>query len=210
MYQQLPTEPLCDQHSPPVFYLDRRAPSSQRGGTRIADDVVDWQEHLRRLESPEGYRPEECLSCGCRRLHGHGRRCRVLPGDELELIEIRRYRCSGCGAIWQVLPGLLARRLWRRWEVVDDALKRRRRVGRRPVPGRTRRRWRAKLRSCGRVVRHILGTAQRPEAAATVRRTRLSSTRGELLGVYAEETKGEALPELAALLHRLAPGVRMM
>lgn len=32
----------------------------------------------------------------------------------------------------------------------------------------------------------------------------------ELLGVYAEETKGEALPELAALLHRLAPGVRMM
>lgn len=89
-------------------------PSSQKGGTKIADEVMDWEEHLRRMETVDGYRPARCDHCRCGRLHGHGRRVRVLAGDVLVSLEIRRYRCVECGAVWQVLPGLLARQLWRR------------------------------------------------------------------------------------------------
>jgi len=101
---------------------------------------MDWETHLQRLETPEGYRPPQCDHCGGTRLHGHGLRLRALAGDELRVIEIRRYRCAGCRAVWQVLPGFVARRLWRRWEVVDGALTGKRRRGRAPVPERTKRR----------------------------------------------------------------------
>ncbi|MFN0155915.1 MAG: DUF6431 domain-containing protein [Gaiella sp.] len=205
-----PTEPLCDQPPPEVFYLDLRDPSSQKGGTKIADDVMDWETHLQRLLTPEGYRPVRCEHCGGVRLHGHGRRLRALAGDELGVIEIRRYRCTGCRAVWQVLPGFVARRLWRRWEVVVGALAGKGRHGRAPVPGRTRRRWRSKLRRCGRLVRHVLSTTQRPELDAVVRRVPVACTRGAVLAAYREHANEDALAELAALLHRLAPGLRMM
>lgn len=55
-------------------------------------------------------------------------------------------------------------------------------------------------------LRQALTTAQRRSAEMTVRRTRVDSTRGELLAVYREETSGAALAEVAALVHRLAPG----
>jgi hypothetical protein len=144
-------------------------------------------------------------------LHGHGLRLRALAGDELGVIEIRRYRCAGCRAVWQVLPGFVARWLWRRWEVVDGALKRKRRHGRAAVPERTQRRWRSTLRRSARLVRHVLSATQRPDIDAVVRRVPLTGTRGDVLAAYREHAKdGNALPELAALLHRLAPGLRMM
>ena len=205
-----PTEPLCDQPPPGVFYLDRRDPSSQRGGTKIAGDVMDWEAHLQRVVTPEGYRPERCDQCGGRRLHGHGLRTRVLAGDELGTIDIRRYRCAQCRAVWQVVPGFVARRLWRRWDVVEDGLGEKRRVGRPEVPGRTRRRWRARLRSDGRRVRHVLSVTQRPELEAVVRRVPVECTRGGVLAAYREHAPCSALRELAALLHRVTPGLRMM
>lgn len=205
-----PTEPLCDQPPPGVFYLDLRVPSSQKGGTKIADDVMDWEAHLQRMETVDGYRPALCDHCGCRRLHGHGRRVRVLAGDELGSLEMRRYRCTECGAVWQVLPGFVARKLWRRWEVVDDALREKRRVGRPLVPGRTRRRWRSQLRSDGRRVRHVLSSTGRPEVEAVVGRVSVECRRGDVLAAYRELTPEGALAELAALLHRSAPGVRVM
>lgn len=210
-----PTEPLCDQPPPGAFYLDLRVPSSQKGGTRIAEDVMDWETHLQRLATVDGYRPALCERCGCRRLHGHGRRVRVLAGDDLVALEIRRYRCVECGAVWQVLPGFVARRLWRRWEKVDEALQetreeRERREGRPRVPGRTVRRWRSNLRSCGRRVRHVLSVTGRPEAEAAVRRVPVECTRGDVLAAYQAEAPKRALAEVAALLHRAAPGVRMM
>ena len=180
----LPTEPLCDQPPPGVFYLDRRAPSSQRGGTKIAEDVTDWETHLQRVVTPDGYRPERCDHCGGRRLHGHGLRTRVLAGDELGTIDIRRYRCAVCRAVWQVLPGFVARRLWRR--------------------------WRSRLRSDGRRVRHVLSVTQRPELEAVVRRVPVACTRGDVLAAYRAHAPGSALRELAALLHRVTPGLRMM
>ncbi len=171
---------------------------------------MDWEEHLRRVATVDGYRPALCEHCGCRRLHGHGRRVRVLAGDGLGSLEIRRYRCVECRAVWQVLPGFLARRLWRRWDVVDDALREKRRVGRPLVPGRTRRRWRSRLRSDGRRVRHVLTTTGRAELQAVVGRVPVACTRGDVLAAYREQAPGRALAELAALLHRAAPGLRMM
>lgn len=205
----VPTEPLCDRPPPGVFYLDLRVPSSQRGGTKIVDEVMDWEGHLGRMETVDGYRPALCEHCGCRRLHGHGRRVRVLVGDELGSLEIRRYRCAECRAVWQVLPGFVARRLWRRWDVVEDALAQRRRVGRPLVPGRTRRRWRSRLRTDGRRVRHALATTGRPELLDMARRVPVECTRGGVLAAYRERAP-EALAELAGRLHRAAPGVRMM
>ena len=44
--------------------LSRPYPSSQKGGTLIAEDVGDLLTHRRRLAAPDGYRPEHCLGCG--------------------------------------------------------------------------------------------------------------------------------------------------
>jgi DNA-directed RNA polymerase subunit RPC12/RpoP len=189
-------------------------PSSQKGGTKIVDEVKDWEAHLQRLETVDGYRPGLCDHCGCRRLHGHGRRVRVLAGDDLVALEIRRYRCVECGAVWQVLPGFVARQLWRRWEKVDEALQETReeraaREGPPRVPGRTVRRWRSNLQSCGRRVLHVLSVTGRPEAEAAVQRVPVECTRNEVLAAYRSEAKG-TLAEVASLLHRAAPGVRMM
>ena len=205
-----PTEPLCDQPPPTPFYLDLRCPSSQRGGTVIAAEIKDWEAHQQQMETVDGYRPARCAHCGGTRLHGHGRRERVLAGDEQCRVEIRRYRCVGCRAVWQVVPGFLARRLWRRWEVVEGALTGKRRRSRIPVPGRTRRRWRSKLVSDGRVVRHVLSATQQPGLEAVVRHVQPICTRGDVLAAYRVYAGVDALVELGALLHRLAPGLRMM
>lgn len=189
-------------------------PSSQKGGTKIADDVMDWEAHLMRVATVDGYRPEWCDCCGSRRLHGHGLRVRGLAGDVLMSLEVRRYRCAECGAVWQVLPGFLARRLRRRWEVLEEALKEspreEERSRRARVPERTRRRLRSRLRSDGRRVRHVLTTTGRPELLAVVGRVPVECTRGDVLAAYRELAPSRALAELGALLHRAAPGLRMM
>ncbi len=61
---------------------------------------------------------------------------------------------------------------------------RRQRVGRPEVPGRTRRRWRSRLRSDGRRVRHVLSVNQRPELEAVARRVPVACTRGGVLAAY--------------------------
>lgn len=112
--------------------------------------------------------------------------------------------------MWQVIPGFLARRLWRRWEVVEGALTGKRRRSHIHVPGRTRRRWRSKLASDGRVVRHVLSATQQPGLEAVLRRVQPICTRGEVLSAYRGYAGEDVLAELGALLHRLAPGLRMM
>jgi hypothetical protein len=62
-----------DQLPPPnqEACLVRVRPSSQKGGTIIAEDVTDRATHDRRLGSPDGYRPAFCPNCGARTLHVH-------------------------------------------------------------------------------------------------------------------------------------------
>jgi hypothetical protein len=44
-------------------------------------------------------------------------------------IDLRRYRCPSCGGVVQVLPGFLARNLWRTWATVEAICVARRRDG---------------------------------------------------------------------------------
>jgi len=205
--------------SPPLeaeACLCRRYPSSQKGGTLIIDGVDDLVEHERRLAT-DGYRPEGCPRCG-RRVHAHDRRPRVLAGEAAESTEVPRYRCSdraGCGAVWQVVPRMLARHLWRAWRTVEAAvIEPVQASAAKVVPARTRRRWRARLASSAALVVSVLsagfdvGVVPQPRAAAepTVTRGELVVAVGRELGVAVEQR----LSVLAALIHRLVPGVRVM
>ena len=88
--------------------LEKRYPSSQRGGTLIAEDVTDLGMHEKLLPDPDGYRPDWCLKCGNGVLHAHDFRERTVSGRQGgPPITIRRYECAGCEAIWRVLRALL-------------------------------------------------------------------------------------------------------
>lgn len=184
------------------MYLDRGYASSVKGGTVIAEDVGDRGEHERRLAEPDTYRPPACRGCG-RKLHAHGSRERKPVGETP--LEIRRYRCPCCGGVVQVLPGFLARHLWRRWQAVEGAT-----VSEAPsvVPARTRRRWRERLRGPARPVLHVLSALRRPTLSAIVARVGLDATRGELLAAF--PTRAGALTTLTILLNLVVPGLRMM
>ena len=111
----------------PPRYLERPYASSQKGGTLIAEDVIDLETHGRRLYDPDGYRPSCCPRCGHPVLHVHDYRPRVLRADpDRVVIKVVRHRCVGadCGARWLTLPLLL----WRRWVVVEATTQGRRRL----------------------------------------------------------------------------------
>ena len=151
------------QHPAPPECLTRSyaARAGQLGGTLIAEDVVDRDEHRRRLTMPDGYRPVRCPACGHDRLHAHDFRERYLRGES-ERETFRRYRCAECRAVWLVLAGFMARHLHRSWAyveastgVVEPADDRRMRT----VAARTLRRWLVRLLSCARVVVQAFTTA---------------------------------------------------
>jgi hypothetical protein len=52
--------PLGLPPPPAESCLDKPYMSSQKGGTLIAEDVVDLQSHQARLCDPDGYRPKGC------------------------------------------------------------------------------------------------------------------------------------------------------
>lgn len=202
---------------PPPRYLEQCYPSSQKGGTLIAEDVTDLKTHERRLGDPDGYRPARCPRCGHGVLHVHDYRERHLLAEQPKhshsdsagpRITVVRHRCTAaeCGARWLLLPALLARHRWRRWQVVEvAALERRRPPDWPPVPPRTRRRWRARLRMGGRMLTQVLAASALPALEAVAQRLGLTATRLDLVLAL-------ALPlcAAAALLHRLAPGLRLL
>jgi hypothetical protein len=135
------------------------------------------------------------------------------------VLEVLRYRCANgaCRAIWLVLPRFLARRLWRVWEtvaeetltpprVVDDEV-----VARTGVPERTVRRWKGRLFCAALLLVQVLATSGQELLAALAEEVGLTSTRLDLVRGYRQQTNSaHPLADLAALLHRLAPGVRLM
>lgn len=191
------------------MYLEHGYPSSVKGGTVIAADVHDREEHAQRLLDPETYRPPPCRFCG-RRLHGHGTRQRQPCGETP--VDLRRYRCPSCGGAVQVLPGFLARNFWRTWATVEAicvvAPVRRLLV---TVAGRTQRRWRARLRQPALMLLQVLSWLRLSQLTEMVARIGLDATRGALLaaclplaGVLG------ACASLAILLNRSRPGLRVM
>jgi hypothetical protein len=181
--------------------------------------VTDRPTHERRLCDPDGYRPSFCPRCRGTTFHVHDYRERVLraePGQPVT--SVVRHACVGCAGIWQMLPAFLARHLWRSWRVVEHALTgaapAEAEPGRWPrVPGRTRRRWRARwlrparflaqvLASCGQAAWAVLAAGLAPAARCA-----------DLVAAYARATvtaAGHLLAAVAALVYRLQPLVRLM
>jgi hypothetical protein len=185
------------------------ASSGQKGGTLVDETVLDLASHEARMLNPGSYRPEQC-SCGGDRLHIHDRRDRHLRGDGgVAVLTVMVFLCARCLATWRVLPAFLARCLWRSWVVVEGVLN-----GTRPpeapeVPARTVQRWHARLAQAARAAAQALAASGDPTLRAVAQSVGLEASRGALVKAYAEATASR-LASLAALLHRLSPGLRLM
>jgi hypothetical protein len=116
-----------------------------------------------------------------------------------------------CLAVWLVLPRFLARHLWRVWEAVAVATE----VPNAPpprvaVPERTVRRWRGRLLCAALLLVQVLATgdALLAELATEVG---VHACRLDLVATYVAHCgSSHPLADLAALTHRLSPGVRLM
>jgi len=194
---------------PPTPYLDHPRPRKHGdryvGGTLIAETITTHAQHTQALANPDLERPRRCPACDCPRVHVHDRRTRLLDGRGSACVEILIFRCAepACRVIWRVLPAFLARHLWRAWARVVEALDAAR--TRTSTPSRTRRRWRRRLRERASMLIAVLGQLG-PRRAPALARLGSESTRGELVVAFGLER----LAELAALVDRLAPGVRVM
>ena len=191
--------------SPPC--LDREYPSSQRGGTLLAADVRTLAQHEHAIADADRYRPERCPTCSAGQMHVHDYRERK-PRGELDgppVIEVLRFVCAACEAVWLVLPSFLARHLWRVWTTVGVIVGRGSR-GRVDVPARTQRRWRARLQSSAHKLVSVLAGAG--EALAKIAgELGHDASRRALVDALGGATE---LAPIAELVHRLAAGVRVM
>lgn len=183
------------------------ASRGRKGGTIIDERVLELSVHEMMLKDPASYRPAECR-CGCTRLHVHDRRERRLRGPGSAVVTVMIFLCASCLATWRVLPAFLARCLWRTWEVVEAAISD---GGRQQVPARTVQRWQARLAQAARAATQALATSGAPMLRAVAQRVGLEASRGALVKAYADATASPSmLAPLAALLHRLSPGLRLM
>lgn len=193
-----------------------------KGGTLIAEDVKTLEAHRARVCDPDGYRPEACARCGFRVLHVHDYRGRVLvaggsPGrpGATAVVDVARYACARgeCGAIWQVLPALIARHLWRAWGTVEAAILGDAAVSTVEIPERTRARWTSRLLSSALLVVQLFATETGSCLEALAKSVGLEATRQALVLAYAAETgaaAGARLSSVAAIINRLARGIRLM
>lgn len=206
----IPAAPVC-------LTTPDSAKPGQRGGTLIAEQVRGIDEHRRLLDSG-GYRPEGCPLCD-RFLHILDQRPRKLrdqPDSAEEMI--CRFRCRPCRAVWQVLPGFIARHLHRTWEAVQSAVVAagaltrtgsERRVTRKPA---TVGRWLRRLAASALVLTQALAGADAP-VEAVLRDLGAWSTRGELVEALAAADVVEPqrkLEHLACWIHRIVPGIRLI
>jgi hypothetical protein len=212
---------MTDHRPPPPEpeeCLTHSRASRYKGGTLIAEDVLDLPTHLRRLRAPGGYRPATCRRCGCRVLHVHDYPERTPLGEPglPRVITIVRHICAdlACRAVWRILPAFLARHLWRVWPTIERAARPSSpepEVA--PVPKRTVQRWRERLAATARQLVLLLATSGGALLEEIAKRVGLESTRSELVAIHAEMTAvpaGRRLADLAALVHRLERGIRLM
>lgn len=190
------------------------ASRGQKGGTLIAESVLDLASHEARMQNPASYRPAEC-GCGWRTLHSHGVRERrprgmVTSNGGLAVVMVALFLCARCLASWRVLPAFLARCLWRTWAAVEKAVLEQEEPGEAEVPPRTKQRWRARLAQAARAPVQTLATSGDAMLRAVAQSVGLEGRRRSLVGTYAAAFAGAALTALAALLHRLSPGIRLM
>lgn len=193
-------------------YASRRI----KGGTVIAEDVRDLETHRRKILDPDEYRAtiDACWACGSKVLHALCMRERTLRGalETASRVEtVRLYRCAlkTCGAVFTVLPAVIARHLWRLWQTVEDSVS-----GKVTVPESTQRRWLGRLcSSASRLLQTIAAKAASLFSEGFVSKLSKVTTRLELVEAL-RSTQGEfalnTFAVLAAWIHRLEPGVRLM
>jgi hypothetical protein len=190
----------------------------------IAEAVVDLETHERLLGNG-GYRPPSCLRCGGS-MHVHEYRERLMLADPRTATEVAIFRCADrerCGAVVRVVPAFLARHLWQAWPTVEKAVTETRDAadepgpGARgePVPGRTVRRWRARLAASAAALVVVLGTASNavPALARVIATVGLDGTRLEFVEAMSSRAAKETrrpLATTAMVVHRLVPGIRLM
>ena len=123
---------------------------------------------------------------------------------------------SECGATWRILPMFLARHLWRGWTTVERVIAPEAATATTtdpPIPERTERRWRARLAATARVLVVLLAASGGAALETIAARVGLDASRGALVTAHAELASvavGERLSALAALVHRLERGLRLM
>lgn len=183
------------------------ASRGQRGGTFIAEAVLELSVHEAMMKDPGTYRPAECR-CGCQRLHLHDKRERKALGSGAAVVMVAVFLCTRCSATWRVLPAFLARCLWRTWGAVEAALLD---EGQVRVPVRTVQRWRSRLAQLALFATQALASSGEPKLRAVAQQMGLVASRGALVKAYVAAVKpASPLASLAALLHRLSPGLRLM
>jgi hypothetical protein len=200
-----PQPPVCLERS----YLSRGI----KGGTVIDEAVRDLENHRQHLLDPDGYRPPSCRCCGSEKIYAHCFRERILrpaSPDEPALVEtIRLYLCPICGAVFTVLPAVIARHLWRLWKTVEEVSSKGKRA-----PRTTMGRWLSRLASsAARLIQTLRAIGShlldQPLSALLGK----VSTRRELVeAVIASRSVSAAHPfaGLAGWIHRLEAGIRLM
>jgi hypothetical protein len=201
--------------APPAAHptLSRPYSSSpkKKGGTIIASAVLTLAMQLKAIKSPKDCRPSSSPCCG-KRLHCHGTRERypkrlVVDGQPVPVVPILVFLCYGCFATWRILPAFLARCLWHSWEVIQREVSnppQPRGHHDPPVPARTVHRWRSRLAQSAHLPIQVLAAAGKRLRRVAIA---LGGTATRLALVLA---LGGHLAVVAELLHRLAPGVRLM
>ncbi len=186
----------------------------------IAEDVRDLHEHRRRLADPNLYRPVPCPTCGHDRMHVHCRPERHPRGEPSlpAALAVLQFRCAGgaCRATWRILPLFLARHLWHAWRAVARIVRptEATRGSRLPaIARRTRDRWRARLAVSAQVLVAVISAGAGVVVRELLERIGQLGTRAELVEAYVAMSAPpprEQLSMLAALVHRLEPGLRLM
>jgi hypothetical protein len=213
---------MTDHRPPPpgpADCLTRSRVSRYKGGTLIAEDVHDPARQRQCVADPDMCRPSECPRCHGRVLHVHDRPHRMPRGEPglPPVILIVRFICASasCRATWRILPAFLARHLWRAWPTVERTVKASvpPRAAAKPIPERTAQRWRERGASAARQLVVLLATSGGALLEAIAKRAGLDATRMELVDVHARVVApppGRHLADLAALVHRLERGIRLM
>lgn len=184
------------------------ASRGRKGGTLIDERVLELSVHEAMMKDPGSYRPAECR-CGGTRLHLHDRRERRARGSGSAVVTVVIFLCAKCFATWRVLPAFLPRCLWRTWEVVEAALFEG--DSELPVPARTVQRWHARLAQAALAATQALATSGDRTLRAVAQRVGLAGSRAALAETYAASVETSSLlAPLAALLHRLSPGLRLV
>lgn len=192
-----------------------------KGGTVIAEDVWDRGVHRLKLLDPDAYRRYigPCRSCDFGMLHALCFRVRLLRSAEkrgqVEEVDIRLYRCpkkkGGCGAVYTVLPAFIARHLWRDWQTVEDVCE-----GERKAPRRTTERWYGRLVCSAKQLVQLFQAAVVQTLKGSLDWVKALSdnlTRGGFINTLRLSkviSPPNAFAQIAARIHRIEPGVRLM